>query len=404
MRFLKLGATALAGVFLAAGAMTPVAMAQPVAQISKAMGPVYTEANTAITAKDWATAKTKLDQLYPLAKTPQEKLAVEQLRVNVAANAQDWTGLIAAVKAIETLNLLPAPDMKAYRGVLGESYKKLNDMPNYIKSQVAYLNQYGGTHQEFAVLAQDALNAKDTATSLTFVEKAIAASKAGGAKTPEPYYRIKARATQESGNAAGVYLVLEEIIADYPKEEYWAQLIGRAQNEAGYGPIVHLDVFRALQAAGVKLTAQQISFAADTAIDRGLPNEALMLLELPGAPSGELDVKNLETARTQTPKDKASLAAETASALAKGDASVIAAIGEAHLTYGDYPKAIEVLQAALAKGIPDAGEADAARLHLGIAQLRAGDKEAARTTWASVKTNNSAAALAQSWTLISKLK
>jgi tetratricopeptide (TPR) repeat protein len=404
MRFLKLGATALAGVFLAAGAMAPVAMAQPVAQVSKAMANAFNEANAAIAAKDWATAKAKLDLAMTQTKTPQEKLAVEQTRVQVFANAQDWAGLITAVKAIETLNLLPAPDMKTYRAVIGESYKKLNDMPNYIKSQVAYLNQYGGSHQEFAVLAQDALNAKDTATSLIFVEKAIAASKTGGAKTPEPYYRIKARATQESGNAAGVYLVLEEMITDYPKEEYWAQLIGRAQSEAGYGPIVHLDIFRALQAAGVKLTAQQISFAANTAIDRGLPNEALMLLESPGAPSGEQDVKNLETARTQTPKDKASLAAETASVLAKGDASVIAAIGEAHLTYGDYPKAIEVLQAALAKGIPDAGEADAARLHLGIAQMQAGDKDAARTTWASVKTNNSVAALAQSWILISKVK
>ncbi len=404
MRFLKLGATALAGVFLAAGAMAPVAMAQPVAQVSKAMATAFNEANAAIAAKDWATAKAKLDLAMTQTKTPQEKLAVEQTRVQVYANAQDWASLITAVKAIETLNLLPAPDMKAYRGVVGESYKKLNDMPNYIKSHVAYLNQYGGTHQEFAVLAQDALTAKDTATSLTFVEKAIAASKAGGAKTPESYYRIKARATQESGNAAGVYLVLEEMITDYPKEEYWAQLIGRAQSEAGYGPIVHLDLYRALQAAGVKLTAQQISFAADTAIDRGLPNEALMLLESPGAPSGAQDVKNLETARTQTAKDKAGLAAETASALSKGDGSVIAAIGEAHLTYGDHAKAAEVLQAALAKGIPDADEADAARLHLGIAQLRAGDKEAARTTWASVKTNNSAAALAQSWTLISKLK
>ena len=404
MRFLKLGATALAGVFLAAGAMAPVAMAQPVAQVSKAMATAFNEANAAIAAKDWATAKAKLDLAMTQTKTPQEKLAVEQTRVQVYANAQDWNALITAVKAIETLNLLPAPDMKAYRGVVGESYKKLNDMPNYIKSHVAYLNQYGGTHQEFAVLAQDALTAKDTATSLTFVEKAIAASKAGGAKTPESYYRIKARATQESGNAAGVYLVLEEMITDYPKEEYWAQLIGRAQSEAGYGPIVHLDLYRALQAAGVKLTAQQNSFAADTAIDRGLPNEALMLLESPGAPSGAQDVKNLETARTQTAKDKAGLAAETASALSKGDGSVIAAIGEAHLTYGDHAKAAEVLQAALAKGIPDANEADAARLHLGIAQLRMGDKDAARTTWAGVKTNNSAAALAQSWTLISKLK
>ena len=56
MRFLKLGATALAGVFLAAGAMAPVAMAQPVAQVSKAMANAFNEANAAIAAKEGPVA------------------------------------------------------------------------------------------------------------------------------------------------------------------------------------------------------------------------------------------------------------------------------------------------------------------------------------------------------------
>lgn len=403
MRFLKLGATALAGVFLATGAMAPVAMAQPIAQISKAMGPVYNEANTAITAKDWATAKAKLNQLYPLAKTPQEKLAVEQLRVNVAANAQDWTAMVAAVKAIEALNLLPAADMKTYRGVLAESYRNLGDTPNYLAAHKAYIDQYGATHEVLASFANEAAKANDNATAITYVDKAIAAAKSGGAKAPEPYYRLKIRATQAGGDKAAVAKVLEEIIPEYPKDEYWSQYIGRAQSAANYGPVVHLDLYRALKGAGMKLTAQQISFAADTAIDRGLPNEALTLLDADGAPRGDVDVKNLETARTQAPKDKAGLAAETTSAIAKGDGEVIAVLGEAYLTYGEYEKAAEVLQTALDKGVGDAGKADVTRLHLGIAQLRMGNKDAARATWAAVKADNGATELAQSWILISKV-
>jgi tetratricopeptide (TPR) repeat protein len=403
MRFLKLGATALAGAFLLTGAMAPAMAQQPVAQISKAMGPVYNEVNVAITAKDWATAKAKLNALYPLAKTPQEKLAVEQLRVNVAANTQDWTAMIAAVKAIEALNLLPAADMKTYRGVLAESYRNLNDTPNYLAAHKAYIDQYDATHDVLASFANEAAKANENALALTYISKAIAAAKTAGAKPPESYYRLKARATQGTGDEAGVFEVIEEVIPEYPKDEYWLQYIGRAQTAAGYGPALHLDLYRALRAAGVKLTAQQISFAADTAIDRGMPNEALTLLELPGAPTSEQDVKNLETARTQAPKDKAGLAAETASVIAKGDAAVMATMGEAHLTYGDYARAAEVLQTALDKGIADAGAADAARLHLGIAQLRLGNKDAARATWASVSVNTAAGALAQGWILISKI-
>ncbi len=402
MRFLKLGATALAGVFLAAGAMAPVAVAQPVAQISKAMGPVYTEATTAITAKDWATATAKLNQLYPLAKTPQEKLAVEQLRANVAANTQDWAAMVVAVNAIETLNLLPADDMKTYRGVLAESYRNLNDTPNYLKAHRAFIDQYGATHDVLASFANEAAKANDNATAIAYVDKAIASAKAAGVKPPESYYRLKARATQGAGDEAGVYKVIEEVIQEYPKEEYWLQHIGRAQTAPGYGPNMQLDLYRVLQGAGVKLSAQQISAAADIAIDRGLPNEALQLLETAGATS-DLDKQNLDTARTQTPKDKAGLAEETASILAKGDSSAMASIGEAHLSYGEYAKATEVLKAALDKGIADAGEADRARLHLGIAQLRNGDKAGAQATWASVNANAAAGAMAESWILISKV-
>ena len=82
----------------------------------------------------------------------------------------------------------------------------------------------------------------------------------------------------------------------------------------------------------------------------------------------------------------------------------LAKIGEAHMSYGDYPKAIEVLQAALTKGIASPEEAAFARLHLGIAQYRAGQADAARATWAEVKSDNGATVLAQNWTLISKIK
>ena len=44
------------------------------------------------------------------------------------------------------------------------------------------------------------------------------------------------------------------------------------------------------------------------------------------------------------------------------------------------------------------------RLHLGIAQYRAGQKDAAQATWAEVKSDNGAGMLAKNWTIISKLK
>ena len=408
MRFMKLGATALAGVFLAAGAMAPAAFAQqPIATVSKAMAGPFTEANAAIAAKDWATAKAKLNAAYAVTKLPAEKLAVEQTRVQIAANMQDWASLITHVGAIEALNLLPAADMKTYRGVVAESYKNLNDIPNYLKAQKAYLDQYGGTHDVLAVYANDLHKANDNASAIAYADQAIAAARTAGVKPPESYYRLKARALNATGDKAGYYKVIETVAGEYPNDDYWRELIVlRTRAEAGYDETgVRLDMYRTMLASGIKLTPQDKSNIGREAIRRGLPQEALSILE-PAIASGELgsaqeDKDNLATAKRRVGEDKPNLAKETQEIVKEGNASAMAAIGEAHLSYGDNANAVEVLKAALDKGISNAGEADLARLHLGIAQHRLGDKAAAQATWASIKGNNGAAVLAQNWTLIS---
>jgi TolA-binding protein len=82
----------------------------------------------------------------------------------------------------------------------------------------------------------------------------------------------------------------------------------------------------------------------------------------------------------------------------------MASIGEAHLSYGDYARAAEVLKSALSKGISEPGAADLARLHLGIALYRQGQPTEAQNAWAEIKSANGAAVLAQSWSLISRVR
>ena len=44
-----------------------------------------------------------------------------------------------------------------------------------------------------------------------------------------------------------------------------------------------------------------------------------------------------------------------------------------------------------------------AKLHLGIAQFKGGQKDAARTTWSGIKSDAGAESLAHAWTAISKV-
>ncbi len=412
MKFRMPGATAIAALMVAVAAPAPLALAQnggaPAGvTVSRDIVQPLNEARAAIVAKDWVTAKAKLDAVAPKTKTPADKAQLERLRLAMAAELKDGPQQIASINMLVASGTLTPEEVKQYKAAIAKAHADAGDNAASLAAFRVYVDEYGGTPDQLIAIANDSSKANDFATTVTYATKAIAASKATG-KPPESWYRLLMRAYQQQKLTPEYYGALEQAVADYPTEQNWKMLIVRAQNEPKFGRDTHLDLYRTLMAAGVKLSPEEKGRAVREAlVSRGLPNEALQLLE-PAVASGELssqeDKDNLEKARSRIVSDKDGLAKETTDALAKGDASYLAKIGEAHMSYGDYPKAIEVLQAALTKGIASPEEAAFARLHLGIAQYRAGQADAARATWAEVKSDNGATVLAQNWTLISKIK
>jgi len=404
MKFRLPGATAIAAALVAMTVAAPLAIAPAYAQQpKKKMVAPMNEARNAMLAKDWATAKTKLDAASAQAKTPNDRAQLERLRLYMAAENKDGKQQVASINALIASGTLTPAETKDYKSALSKAHLDAGDQAASNAAARAYVDEYGGTPDQLIRVADNFMKANDPTTSLVYAEKAVAAARAANTKPPESWFTLQMRAANALVQMDKYYAVEEQLVAEYPKEIYWKELIARTQKEPKYGPPIKLDMFRALQAAGVKLSGQELSTAGDEALKRGLPNDAVAFLE-PAGVTSEFDTKNLATAKAQAATDKAGLAKETADVLKKGDAAALATLGEAHLSYGDNAKAIEVLNAALAKGIADAGEADIAKLHLGIAQYRSGDKDAARATWATVKADNGAGVLARNWDLISKIK
>jgi hypothetical protein len=406
MHFLKRSAAAIATGVLALAITPAVAIAQtPTTQVSKQMVAPMNEARAAIVAKDWATAKTKLDAAAALTKTPAEKLAVEQLRVSMAANSGDSATMVASVNAIVALNLLQPADLKMYKAALPEAYAKLGDNAKALSATKSYLDEYGGTHDQYYGLSRQMLAANDSAGALAAANKAIEMASASG-KAPKDYYTQVMR-IHKTANAMDQYYAVEEtLVTIHPEDTIWKELIiNRAQAAPNFGAPARFDMFRALQAAGVKLSTQEKRIAITEAMKSGLPTEALQILE---SSAGELtsaeDQDNLKNAKRLVAEEKTSLGKEATDALAKGTGVQLANIGEALLSHGDNAKAAELLQAGISKGIADAGELDLAKLHLGIAQHRSGNTAAAKATWAEVKADNGAAVIARNWILIADKK
>lgn len=408
MHFLKLGITALATGVLAALTMSPALAQQQPAPLTKQMQQPYTEARNAVVAKDWATAKIKLDAAAAQAKTPQDKLAIDRLRLPIATEAKDSQLQLATLNSILASGMLTPDETKQYEGALIAVYAESGDQAKSVAAFRAFVDKYGGTAEQYAAIASDAVKINDNATAVTYGNKAIEAAKAAGTQAPERYYITLLRAHKAATEMDKYYAVEETLLGIYPKEGYWKELIAaRTQGAPKYGAAARLDMFRALQAAGVKLTPQEMRTAYSEATKRALSNEAVQIIEA-GMASGELntpqDQQELKEAKAALAADAAGLPKEAADALKKGSATTLANIGEAMLSLGDNAKAIELIQAGIAKGISDPAELDIAKLHLGIAQYRSGQKDAAKTIWAEIKADNGAAALAQNWTLIANLK
>jgi hypothetical protein len=406
-----LSATAMCGAVL-----TPPAMSQqPAAQmVSKQMAGPMNEARTAAVAKDWTTAKAKLDVAATFAKTPQDTLALEQLRYIVADGLGDAQGKVRAIEAVLATNLLAGEELKKYKAGLPPAYLQAGDEKKAIALTKSFIDEYGGTHAQYISIANEALKANDGATAVAYANKAIESARTGGGKAPESYYRLQLRALNQTKELDKYYATIETLIAEYPKDEYWKELITGAQRAPGYQAAasdVRLDVYRALAAAGVKLTPDEKANMAGEALKRVLPAETVAIMQ-PLYASGELGGASdanaarhkatFDEATKKAAAEKSGLAQEEKEVVAKGDAASLAALGEVYMAYGDYAKAIDFIQKGLAKGIADVGKADMAKLHLGMAQHRSGQKDAARATWAEIKADNGAAMLARSWTLISK--
>ena len=211
----------------------------------------------------------------------------------------------------------------------------------------------------------------------------------------------------------GYYKTLERAAPLFGTETYWRPLIEKAKKSPKFkSDVALLDVYRALDAAKVKLTNQEKMEMGELALNRRLPIEAEQLMgplfkagTLGGASDSKAD-RNKKLYDKAVADAKAAKAggldkdAAEAASKATGDQFVLA--GEGYFTNGNYAKAVELIQKGIDKGQMEPSHLELAKLRLGVAQFKAGQKDAARKTWAAITGDSGAEQLAKVWIALSK--
>jgi tetratricopeptide (TPR) repeat protein len=240
------------------------------------------------------------------------------------------------------------------------------------------------------------------AASRESMEDVQAAEKAGRAP-PEDRLQLLANVASKSSERGAYVTALERLVAYYPKKEYWADLLRRIESKPGFSNRLTLDVYRLRLATKTLESGNDYSEAAQLALQQGQAGEAKKILD-EGYAVGALG-KGAEAERqkrllalanqkaTDAPKDLATAEAEGAE-----DANALVRIGMAYTGLGQSDKGIALMQKGLGK--PGLKNPEDARLHLGIAYLRAANRTKAVETLRAVKGTDGAADLARLWTRV----
>jgi hypothetical protein len=363
-------------------------------------------------ARELISAKKGKEALPRLAETeampnltPYESYVIARMKAVAAVDAGESALALDNFEKAVASSFLPAADKLPLLDAMSRLAIQLKDYPRAAALLGRYRDAGGNDPALRRILPQVLAESNDFAgavrESLVLV-KADDEAKRGSA---ENVLRNLAFSQNKIGDTAGYVATLERLAQQYPKTDYWADLISRVERKPGFNGVrLRLDVYRLQRAVGIELDPAELADMALRAMQAGLPGEAQALLE-EGYASGALgkgkDAATHQKLREQVIKvasqDQKSLADSERAALAGKDGNALVNLGFAVSGTGQHEKAVALMEQGTAKG--GLRRPDESQLHLGVAQWRAGRKDDALRSFAEVKSTEGSADLARVWTL-----
>jgi hypothetical protein len=355
--------------------------------------------------KKYQEALAKLQEADAVAaKTPYEIYVIEATRAVVYLDSADYPAVIKALEAVLATGILPpAEALKRVQSLAQLSYQ----IKNYA-AVVAYTERYykeGGKDGEpRPLMAQAYFLQNDFANAAKISRAVLAESARTGTPPTESLLQMLVSSEFRQNNDAGYIDASKQLVAAYPKPEYWRDLLAAVRKKPGFANRLALDLDRLLVATGAMDTPEQYMEAAQLALQAGLPGDAKSFLDkgyaaglLGKGTAAERQQRLAAMASRQSDEDVKSLAplAKEADAAATGLPWI--KLGEAYASYGQYDNAIAAFEKGIAKG--GLTYPDDAKLHLGLAYLQARQPAKAKDMLSSVTAADGPQELAQLWSI-----
>ncbi len=334
------------------------------------------------------------DESYVIA---QMRAAVAQSSGNVADAFKADDALIGSSRtsAAEKTRLLMAEASMAYNA---------KDYPRAVTAIERYFKAGGTDASMHTILIQSYYLQKDYPNAAKAQQRQIAMEEKAGQKPTENQLQLLASTQQQAKDMDGFNATMVKLVQDYPKPDYWANLIHGLRTNPNVSDRLTYDIDRIRLAVGLLTSTADFMDMAELATQQGLPMQGQKVMAA-GYASGALgkDAGAAREARLKALIDRT--AAETKANLGKSEAAALASqtggelltVGYNYVDAGQAAKGIDLMKQGIAKG--GLASKDDATLHLGLAEMDAGMKADAIRTLKTVGGNDGAAELAQLWIL-----
>jgi hypothetical protein len=405
----------LAAGMLAAAASSPVqAQATKPADAASAAKPADTaraQVGTPLVAAEalakqgkFTEALEKVQEAERVAdQTPYERYTVARMKSAIAMSAGQTALGFDATEAAIAAGYGSRDEQRELMASLVHAAYAAKDYTRSLRWADRYLKE-GGTRTDIEPLRmQSQYLSGDYAGAAASLLVRVKADEAAGQVTKERDLQLLLNAQRKSGDDAGGVKTVERLAKNYPKPVYWAELINTVDRKT-LSDRLFIDLFRLMRATGNLTGGQEAVWYAQVSLQAGLAAEALAVLDEAKA-QGVLKAQDLKAAEPvrakaarQAADDVANRKRDEAAARASKDGNALVIQGQGAVGEGRVAEGVAMIEQGFAKGGVRRPEEN--RLRLGEAQLMAGQRDAARKTFASVTGPEGLTELSRLWALL----
>lgn len=329
-------------------------------------------------------------------KTANEAYLIERVRAAAASSAGDYGTAADAFEALIASGKLSAGERAQFSEGLIGIYMRGGELG---KANEAILRQLknGDDPKLRGYLMQNYYKQGNTAA----LENELHNAEKSG-RVSEDMLGMLANIQLKKNDKVGYVNTIEKLAANYPKANYWTDLLNRVQGKPGFSGRLAVDVYRLKLANGLLKKPSEYMEMAQLVLQAKAPAEALKIIDK-GYKAGALGtgpdasrhqrLKDLAE-KTMAEQNKGSAALEAEYAAAKDNDGLVA-LGYGLVQAGQTDKGLKMMESAIKAG--GLRYAEEAKLRLGEAYAAAGKKQQAISTLRTVGGKEGTADLARYW-------